>query len=402
MLRILRAGWVVPVASPPIRDGLVAVAGDRIVWVGAASDPEAPAGSREDLGPGALLPGLVNAHCHLELSWLAGRLAGGDFVDWVAALVKLRLEERAEVARDAARTAIQALLDGGTVAVGDVSNALAHLDLLAEARLRSVVFLEILGWDPAVANAALEWAEGRIAGLPPELRSSGVDVRLAAHAPHSVSPELLRGLAAKGGPAAIHLAESRAEVEFLRDGGGPWAAFLAERGLGHAGFAPAGRSPVAHLETTGALHPGLVAAHCVQVDAADAERLARSGTRAVLCPRSNQALGVGLPPLPLLLRAGVPLALGSDSLASAPSLHVLEDAAVLHRAYPDVDPLVLVRMATLGGAEALGFDDLGALEPGRLARLAFAPCQEAIGDPCAFLVSGRARPRALGAEGARA
>jgi cytosine/adenosine deaminase-related metal-dependent hydrolase len=286
--------------------------------------------------------------------------------------------------------------------VGDVSNALAHLDLLAAAGLRSVVFLEILGWDPALASAALESAESRLADLPHGLAAAGVEVRLAAHAPHSVSPQLLRGLAEKGGPAAIHLAESRAEVEFLRDGGGPWAAFLEERGLGHVGFAPAGRSPVAHLEATGALHPGLVAAHCVQVDAADAQRLARSGTRAVLCPRSNQALGVGLPPLPLLLRAGVPLALGSDSLASAPSLHVLEDAALLHAAYPEVDPLVLVRMATLGGAEALGFDELGALEPGRLARLAFATCQEPPADPAAFLVSGRARLRALVAEGARA
>ncbi|MGE0454373.1 MAG: amidohydrolase family protein [Vicinamibacteria bacterium] len=402
MLRTLRAGWVVPVTSPPIRDGLVAIAGDRIAWVGAASDPAAPRGPCEDLGPGVLLPGLVNAHCHLELSWLAGRLAGGDFVGWVAALVKLRVEEREEIARDAAGTAIRGLLDGGTVAVGDVSNALRHLDLLAGAGLRSVVFLEILAWDPARAAASLEWAEARLAGLPPGLRGSGVEVRIAAHAPHSVSPLLLRGLAEKGGPAAIHLAESPAEVEFLRDGGGPWAEFLEERGLGHVGFEPAGRSPVAHLESTGALHAGLLAAHCVQVDAADARRLARSGARAVLCPRSNQTLGVGLPPLPMLQRAGVGLALGSDSLASSPSLDVLEDAALLHRAYPEIDPLALVRMATLGGAEALGLDELGALEPGRLARLAFAPCEEPLGDPGAFLVSGLARPRSLVAEGARA
>ena len=91
-----------------------------------------------------------------------------------------------------------------------------------------------------------------------------------------------------------------------------------------------------------------------------------------LCPRSNRNLGVGLPPLPDLLADGVRLCLGTDSLASAESLDLLQDAALLHRTYPAVDPAVLVHMATAGGAAALGLTDLGALAPGRAAAIAFA------------------------------
>ena len=119
-----------------------------------------------------------------------------------------------------------------------------------------------------------------------------------------------------------------------------------------------------YADRLGALHPRLVAAHGVQVDAADREILARRGVHVVLCPRSNRNLGVGAADVPALLAAGVRLALGTDSLASAETLDVLDDAVLLHRQFPALDPAAIVRMATLGGAEALGFGDLGAIAPG--------------------------------------
>jgi cytosine/adenosine deaminase-related metal-dependent hydrolase len=156
-------------------------------------------------------------------------------------------------------------------------------------------------------------------------------------------------------------------------------------------FTPAGLSPVRYADSLAVLHPRLVAAHGVQVDAADREVLARRGVTVVLCPRSNRNLGVGSADVPALAAAGVRLALGTDSLASVGTLDVLEDAVVLHRQFPRLDPAAIVRMATLGGAEALGFPDLGAIAPGRRAALAFAAGETA--DPHERLLSGEARLR---------
>ena len=159
-MEILTASWVLPVTGPPIRDGRVAVDGGQVAWVGGAGDPGEPEGRRRDLGPGILLPGLVNAHCHLELSHLAGLLpGGGGFVPWVESVVASRGRFAPEAMRSATASAIRFLEERGTVAVGDVSNALGHLDLLSASRLSAVVYLELLSWDPAKAEAVLAFAE---------------------------------------------------------------------------------------------------------------------------------------------------------------------------------------------------------------------------------------------------
>jgi cytosine/adenosine deaminase-related metal-dependent hydrolase len=388
-VELMTAGWVVPVSGPPLRHGVVAVAEGRIVWAGGGDDGAAPQGPVRDLGPGVLMPGLVNAHCHLELCHLAGRLEDArGFVPWVEALVAARAEAPPEVVEAATAEGVGALVASGTVAVGDVSNGLAHLPMLGRSGLAAaVVFYELLAWDPAKAEAVLQFAEARAREVSEDLPGH-VQVRLAAHAPHSVSAPLLRALARSGGPASIHLAESLAESAFLAGGDGEWAGFLERRGLGHVAFSPPGLSPVSYVDGLLVLHPGLVAAHCVQVDEADIQTLAQRGVAVAVCPRSNRRLGVGLPPVPAMLAAGVALAVGTDSLASAGSLDLMEDLALLHRELPDLDPAHLVRMATLGGARALGLTDLGTIEPGKRAALAYAPADEAPIDPLEFLVSG--------------
>jgi cytosine/adenosine deaminase-related metal-dependent hydrolase len=395
--RVLRASWVLPISAPPIADGAVTVEQERITWVGAVREAAAPKDGITDLGDTILMPGTVNAHCHLELSHLAGRLPRErGFVGWVEALVNERGRTPREEIRRQAAEAMASLRACGTAALGDVSNALDHLDLLEGAGLDAVVFYELLAWDPARAAEVARGAQQRLAGLA-AAGNGHVRVRLAAHAPYSVSPALFEALRGAGGPAAVHLAESPDETAFIERGGGALAAFLERRGLGHVRFQGTGTSPVQHLEALGVLRPGLLAAHCVQVDARDRDTLARRGVQVVLCPRSNRNLGVGLPPLPELLRDGVPLALGTDSLASVESLDVLDDAAVLHRAYPDVEPAALVHMATSGGARALGLAELGSLAPGK--RAATLACTEARGvrDPYAFLVSGEAHLRRVAA-----
>jgi cytosine/adenosine deaminase-related metal-dependent hydrolase len=387
----LTAGWVLPVSGAPIPGGRVAVESGRIAWVGRAGERGDPGGPVRDLGPGVLLPGLVNAHCHLELSHLAGQVPfEGGFVPWVEAVVGARGRFAVDAVAEATRAAIRFLEERGTVAVGDVSNTLAHVGELAGSRLDAVVFQELLAWDPGRAAASLEWAEERARAVAALLRP-GLEVRLAAHAPHSVSPALFALLNERGGPRAIHLAESPDESRFLADGGGPWPGFLSRRGLGHVAFDPPATSPVRYLEEMGVLHPRLVAAHGVQLDADDRGVLARRGVYVVLCPRSNRNLGVGTADAPALLAAGVRLALGTDSLASAGTLDVLEDAVLLHRQFPSLEPAVIVRVATQGGAEALGLAHLGTIAPGKAAALAYAPAAAVPAEPYALLLSGEAR-----------
>jgi len=390
-MKVLTAGWVLPVSGTPIPAGRVAVDDGLIAWVGRADEPGDPGGPVVDLGPGVLLPGLVNAHCHLELSHLAGRVPfDGGFVPWVEAVVDARGRYPEGDVAAATSAAIDFLEERGTVAVGDVSNTLAHVGRLAASRLDALVFHELLAWDPARAEASLAWADERARAVAAQLRP-GVGVRLAAHAPHSVSPAIFALLRERGGPWAIHLAESPDESRFLRDGTGEWSAFLARRGLGHVAFDPPGASPVRYLEDLGVLHPGLVAAHSVQTDAEDRGVLARRGVHVVLCPRSNRNLGVGTADVPGLLAAGVHLALGTDSLASTETLDVLDDAVLLHRQFPAIDPAVIVRVATLGGAEALGLASFGAIAPGRKAAMAYAGAPSRPPEPHVFLLSGEAR-----------
>jgi cytosine/adenosine deaminase-related metal-dependent hydrolase len=390
-METLAASWVVPIDRPPLRNGRVAVADGRIVWVGGAGDPDAPAGPVRDLGAGVLLPGLVNAHCHLELSHLAGELpTGSGFVPWVEAVVALRGRLAPEVVDARTAEAVAFLEERGTAAVGDVSNTLAHVDRLAASSLRAVVFHELLAWDPARAEATLGGAEERLDAargrMPPR-----VELRLAAHAPHSVSPALLAALGARGEREAIHLAESEEEVRFLARGDGPWAEFLEGRGLGHVAFEPPGASPVRYLDGLGFLRPGLVAAHAVHVDDGDRRLLAERGVAVVVCPRSNRNLGVGVADVPALLEAGITVGLGTDSLASVETLDVLDDAALLSRQFPELDPGAIVRMATAGGAAALGLAGLGTLAPGREAALAFAAAAAPPPDPYRHLLSGSTR-----------
>jgi len=389
---VLRAGWVVPVDGPPLRDAAVAVRDGRVAWVGPAA--EAPNGEARDLGEGLLLPGLVNAHCHLELSHLVGRLSGeGGLVDWVERLVAARPTDPEEAVRAAAARAIDEVVATGTVAVGDVSNLLLHLDLLGRSSLRARVFFELIGWDPARAPDVMARAQVRRAGLTTR---DGIVVSLAAHAPHSVSPALLAAMAAAGGVAALHLAESPQERRFLAAGDAEWSAFLARRGLGHVSFRPPGVSPVEYIDGLGILKPDLVAAHGVQVDAADCARLAARGVHVVLCPRSNRALDVGRAPVPALRAAGVRLSIGTDSLASTPSLDLWEDVLLLRREFPELEPEWLLSAATRGGAEALGFGSLGRIAPGAAAAFAFTEAP-AGADPLAFLFSGEARLRGVAA-----
>jgi cytosine/adenosine deaminase-related metal-dependent hydrolase len=221
--------------------------------------------------------------------------------------------------------------------------------------------LETLAADAEVAKAGKRW---RIVPTP--------------HGPHTTSPQLIRMLAARaaaaGEPISIHVAESRSEIDLIRDGSGPLPDLLREREMWDPGFEPRGHTPVEHLDRLGALTAGTLAVHCVHLTQADHSRLQMRGATMVTCPRSNRYLGVGKAPVPQLLGQGIPVALGTDSLASAPDLDLFAEMAALLDEHPALTPRAVLRMATLNGAAALGLARrLGSIEPGKSDRLLAVP-----------------------------
>jgi cytosine/adenosine deaminase-related metal-dependent hydrolase len=343
-----------------------------------------------DLGDVALLPGLVNAHTHLELSGLRGRVPPAPSLpSWVRELLRARAAQPEDPA--AILHGLQEAERAGTAALADISNSLLTVDALAGTATRAVVFHEVLGFDSDVADARAETAMARVARLAP---AANVRLRLAAHAPYSTSRELIRRVVAmrEDGtwPAtSIHVAESRAEGELLDAGTGPWRRMLEEMGAWSPAWCPPRRSSVSYLDGLGVWRPGAMAVHCVHATTADLDLLAERDVTVVTCPRSNAWVGEGRPPLERFVSSGVRVAVGTDSLASAPDLSVFGELARLRRLAPDLPARTLLSWATINGATALGLGgDLGAIAPGRRARLLAARMPRGLQDPEERLVAG--------------
>ena len=397
------AAQLLPVVSPPLPGGAVAVDSGRIVACGLRDRVLAAAGEEaqvRDLGQVVLMPGLVNCHTHLELSWAADEPAPPEnYVAWLRRLLELRPSVSPERERAAALRTLDRLVAGGTVAVGDVANETWIAPMMAESGLYGTIFHEVLGTRPAAVEEVLEAADTRLAHVRrlDAVRSAAHRLQLvpSPHAPHTVSEPLLRALArrarASDRPLSIHVAESEAETILLRDGDGPLAALFDERGFRDADWRAPGRTPVEQLHRAGALFSRTLAVHCVRVGATDRALLSAAGVTVVACPRSNERLGVGQPPLAELLRDGVRVALGTDSLASAPDIDLFAEMAALRRLHTGISSEAVVRMATLEGARALGLADrLGSIQPGHLARLVAVPLSQPDTDPLDAVCAGPA------------
>jgi aminodeoxyfutalosine deaminase len=382
-----RAAWVLPIAAGPIRDGWVEIRGGRVSAAGAGR----VSGVEEiDLGDMAILPGLVNAHTHLELSYLAGEVpATPQFVSWIRAVVTARASRSAASSPeilDALAGGIRQAVSSGTAVVGDISNTLVTYEPLSRSRLAGVVFYELLRFNAPDARAVVDAALDRIGGLPP---AGTVRASLAAHAPYSVSPGVLKALNGRVRPLSVHLAESAEEVEFLATGRGAWRTFLEEVGAWDPSWTPPRVSPVEYLDRVGLLSPDLLAVHGVQMTRSDLTRLAEKDVTLVTCPRSNARTGAGTPPIEAFYRSRVRVAVGTDSLASTPDLNLFSELAVMRQLAPSVPAGRLLDSATRQGATALGCAaDYGTIEPGKRARLLAVAIPSGTADVEEYLVSG--------------
>ena len=382
--RRFRARWVLPISRGPIHDADVVVAAGCVVSV----EPAHVGRPAVDLGSVAILPGLVNAHTHLELSALRGRVPPARSLPvWVRALMAARM-----AAEDGVDEAIEAGVAEarahGTVLLGDVTNGLGAVPILDRRGLSARVFYELVGFgerQAEIRTASATRQLDRCSG------AGGVRLSLAAHAPYSVSPDLFRAIRKAAGdePYATHLAESVEEVEFLQTGGGPWRALLDELGAWDERWAVPACRPLAYMEQLGFLGPGLVMAHGVQLTRPEIARIAASGATLVTCPRSNRWTGAGTPPVAEFFSSGASIAVGTDSLASCPDLNLFSELAELRHLAPAVPAGTLLESATLRGARALGFEaTFGSIETGKSDRLITVAVPESEPSVEEYLVSG--------------
>lgn len=405
------ARWIVPVVTPPFRDGWVDVDVSRgeIVGIGARGATDAAETSTAgaiDLGGAVILPGLVNAHTHLELSHLAGRVPPAEhFVTWVRAMLAVRFGQPATVGA-VVEAVVQAIADmngTGTVAVGDIGNTDAAVRPLAASPLSGVHFKEALGFRGADAHQISSQArrEALVSmRVLSEERRHGIAVSVAPHAPYSTSPaliqELVRGLPVgsvldtpvPASPvSSIHLAESHEELEFLMHGTGPFRALLADLGAWDEAWTPPRAGPVAYVQQLGALHRDLLVVHGTQLTRRELDVLTEVGSTLVLCVRSNAWVGAGVPPVADAVASGVRLAIGTDSLASVEDLNLFAELAALRRVAPEVPASTILRAATWGGAEALGCRCLGYLGPGASSRALVRTPPDSVTDVEEWLVA---------------
>lgn len=388
-----QAAWVVPIDRPPIRDAIIEVEGGRIIGIRDPGSGIRGADRASDLGNVVVLPGLINAHTHLELSWLRGRVPpANQFTEWVKTLIGIRRGTEQLITPEvmgAVHDAIRELRASGTVAVGDITNSLTAVEPMLEAGLHGVVFHELLGFAER-DGALIETTRERRAAAA----ARGARISLAPHAPYSTSVELFKAIRAAVSDSAcpilsVHLGESAEEIELLEKGSGPWRAMLQAIGVWREDWEIPACGPVQFLERHGVIDHRTLVVHGVQFDDAALDRLRKLGATLVTCPRSNRWVGVGYPPIDRFYRSGVPIAVGTDSLASVEDLNLFSELKTMRWLAPDLPASRILESATLVGAQALGLEsELGSIGPGKRAELIAVQLPDAVDDIEEYLVSG--------------
>jgi 5-methylthioadenosine/S-adenosylhomocysteine deaminase len=382
---------VLPDAESVILGGAVVVDGDRIAWVGPAAEaPEAE--TLVDLPEAVLMPGLINAHSHLDLTHLRGAVPyHGDFAPWLAAIAEGRARPGM---RGAAVWGVKDALSRGTTAFGDIVAPDSFDEIVgvfAETGARGRLFVETIGFRPEVADRVFEkvWELAEMKALP-----EAVATGLSPHSAYTVSRPLLdRAVAMADGhgtPLAVHFAETLEELAFLRHAIGPLRDLLKRFDADDPGHAPYGGTQgfLARLELP---HAPLLLVHGNYLRPRDVP----AGAFVVYCPTAHGFFGHPEHPVLELLEEGVRVVLGSDSAASGETVDALSETQHLASMRTDLSPRAVFRMVTEWAARALDLD-AGTLAPGKLADLAaFTPAldQEILGHQearCVLtVVSGR-------------
>jgi cytosine/adenosine deaminase-related metal-dependent hydrolase len=357
------ARWVFPADGPPLERGTVTAHGETIVSI----DRHGIRKPDIDFGNAGILPGFVNAHTHLDLTGLRGRVVpSSDFISWLTEVIRHRRSlTPAQIAEDVMAGVAESIA-AGTTLVGDVAGSGLSWPALAHTDLRAVVFYELLGLPKTRAGqawaTACEWLRCHAA-------TTVCRPGLSPHAPYSVRASLFQAAARlakdRGLAVATHLAETPTEIDLLERRSGPFEQFLSDMGVWDPDGLVSGSKRV--IELCGEV-PHLLLAHGNYLKT---DEIGRSSATVVYCPRTHAAFGHSPYPLRQFLDAGVRVALGTDSLASNPDLSVLEEARFVRERFPEISAQAILQMTTVWGTEALGWGrTTGSLVIGKSADLA--------------------------------
>ncbi|MDF1744747.1 MAG: amidohydrolase family protein [Gimesia sp.] len=370
--QILKARWVFPVEGPPLEGAVVEVEGSRIAAVYAGDHPQAT-----DLGNAALIPGLVNAHTHLEFSDLEKPLGPvAPFTEWIRSVMKSRFDSSGS-SESKIQQGIKECLGAGTTCLGEIATSSESLQLLEQSHPapHSVVFRECLGFS---ADRVSE-QEQIAADFFEERTGPGHEVPIARglspHAPYSVNPDLYLRLVQlardRGAPVAVHLAETRDELEFLERKQGPFVELLTELGLWDSQILRDGLRMYDYLAPLAELSSAL-AIHGNYFGEAEIKFLKQSPQISVVyCPRTHHYFGHTPHPWLKMIGQGINVAIGTDSRASNPDLSLWNELLFLRGQFTEVSTGLILECGTFSGARALGLSqEIGSLVAGKRADMA--------------------------------
>jgi len=375
---LLRAAWALPIASPPIRDAALLIWSDgRIAGLGPRASVSAPPGlAVHDLGSAVLLPGLVNVHTHLELTGFRPTAEELDFPEWILGIRRLKEARSPAEYLEAARTGLEECWRGGVTTIADTGDSGAVAQAVSELGGSGVVYQEVFGPHPDQCEESLSGLEARMGPLQ-RWATERLRLGVSPHAPYSVSGPLFARVASWADtnrlPLAVHVAESAAESELVRNGAGPFAAAWQRRGIpllddrAQQPSAPSPRRPgssIDWLDTHGVLGPRTLCIHAVDLEPEDIERIRDNDAAVAHCPVSNARHGHRRAPLRALLDAGIRVGLGTDSVASVGKLDLFAEMRAA-RALGGLSSVETLALATRDGARVLGLErELGSLRVG--------------------------------------
>ncbi len=384
----LQARWVLPIESPPIERGVVTIEAGQILAVGTRAERGVAV---QDLGDVVLMPGLVNAHTHLEFSEFSCPLgsAGMSLPEWIRLVIASRKQTDMG---PALKTGIEESLLAGVTTLGEIatSNALSSFE---KPLPELIAFQEVIGFSAGRVDSVFSELEQRLF-----LSRGACSAGISPHAPYTVHPDLLEKLvllaAQQELPVAMHLAESREELELLAENSGPFRELLEARSMWDEAVFANGLQPFDYLEVLARAPRSLVVhGNYLSVREIDFVAERRDRMSIVYCPRTHAFFGHSPYPLLAMLNAGVRVALGTDSRASNPDLSLLGEMRYVARVHEEISAEQIVLLGTLAGAEALGLgEQLGSLAVGKLANLTAVATDGLVELPYEAVLAGDALP----------
>lgn len=342
---VVAARWIFPICGPPIQRGWIRMGGDRVVELGTGT---APSGAI-DLGDAAVLPGLVNAHTHLEFSDVTAPIGqpGIALNDWIGQVIASRQSSDSDSKAAAIAAGIAESRQCGVQLIGEITTTPCDYPATD---VRLVTFAETLGLSAGRGDERLTAAANHV--------NNSLQAAISPHAPYSTSRALIESCVeiarADGRPLAMHVAESPDERELLTTGCGPFHDTLRRLGVWQDDLFPWPGKAMDWLIERLASAPSALLIHCNDLRDHELDKMATfSNTTAVYCPRTHAFFKHASHPVQRMIDRSIRVALGTDSRASNPDLNLWREAQFLLNHRQDIRPSDVLKMATLAGAEAL-------------------------------------------------